>query len=125
MPNPEDIVKYINYIFHLIFHTDAPSWLLSLIGWGLGITLLLYALSHMLTVISNIKDVWTQKIWPWFYDKDEKQRVKRRQRFAVYIKGEVEELNRREKWTDSTFTELEVEIKAEGHHLVRGSRRFL
>jgi NACHT domain len=120
VPNPEDIIKYINYIFHLIFGTNTPYWLLMLAAWGLGISILLCSLLGILTIISKIKETWVQSFQPLFYNPDEKQRGRRRQHIAGRIEHEIGTLNEQE-WIDDLFTDLEAEIKTEGRRRKRGN----
>lgn len=115
MPDFGDFLDWIERVLNLIFvGSQIPLWIPKAIGWIFLIAFILLGILGLLIVISKIIDVWKEKIWPHFYNPEEKRRNLRRRRFAEHIESEIRRLNRLEEWSDYRFTELEAEVEAEG-----------
>ena len=78
-----------------------------------------------LVVIVKIKDLWTQNLWPLFYNREQKRHTQRRRNFAGFIESEIERLGRQEEWKDYRFAELEAEVEAEGNRRIFSVVPFL
>src|SRR5437773_2542369 len=111
MPDIEKLIAGFKAILKLIFGEQYPEWLLPLFGWLVLVALLLAAIVALLTAFSKIMDLWSEKIWPRFYNVDERRRATRRRRFADHIESELRRLNNLEEWRDYRFTELEAEVE--------------
>ncbi len=118
MPDFEQIIKNIKAVLQLTFGGSVPSWIWTLVGWVLLISLLLCAIWGLLVLISRIKDQWTQNFLPLFYNREQKQRSLHRKYFAGHILSEIERLGRQEEWKDYRYAELEAEIEAEGRRSI-------
>jgi hypothetical protein len=97
-----------------------PLWLRVL----LIVLMLLAGLGPALTLIAKVfgagQRFFFSYIVPHFYNREERKRVARRQRFALHLEQEIEWLNGKEDWKDHCFTELEAEVEAEGRFRKRG-----
>jgi hypothetical protein len=120
MPNFKDIIEGLKEILKLIYGENAPSWILPSIGYVLAGAVLLIGLLALLTLLSKIKDLFADKFWPLFYDKEKRRRSNKRRRFADHIESELRRLNNLEAWSDYRFAELEAEVDAEGRRRLFG-----
>ncbi len=125
MQSVQDIINNLKAVFQLIFGNNLPPEVWTLIGWVLFISIVLGGILSFLSLLSKIKDVWAQSFKPMFYNREQKQRSKRRQKFAEHIEYELRRLDRDENWNDDRFTELEAEIEAEGRHKIHSIIPFL
>ena len=98
----------------MIFGRNIPVWLPRLVGIVLAVGLILLAIWGGLLVLVKIIRLWKDDFWPLFYDKEQKRRVVRRQRFADHVESEIRRINNLEIWSDYRFAELEAEVEAEG-----------
>jgi hypothetical protein len=106
----------------MVFGDELPSW----VRWAIGVPLFVWC---FLFIISKITDLWTEKfqplLQPLFYDREEKRRSARRQRFADHVESEIRRLNNLEEWRDYRFAELEAEVEAEGRRRAFGLLPFV
>lgn len=128
MPNFKEIIEGIKEILKLVYGEQIPSWILSVLGLLLLLSLTLLGLFAFLTLVSKIKDIVKDKFWPLFYDSEKKYHSRLRKLFAVHIEDEIRALNNKEEWHDYRFAELEAEVDAEGRRILLGfipdPRRF-
>ena len=114
MPDFEQIINEIKITLQLIFGKHVPDWVFPLVAWAMLIALVLTALCGILSLLSKIKELWTQNFWPLFYNREQKYRSLHRRYFAEHIESEINRLARQEEWKDYRFTELEAEVEADG-----------
>lgn len=118
---PDDLLKLVEAVKKLIieifFSGKEPSWFLPLINLVLLGVFFLLAIWGLLFVLAQIIKIWIEQFWPLFYNKEQKKRSLKRQRFSSYIENEIRQLNNREEWKDYRFTELEAEVEAEGSRI--------
>ncbi|NER03443.1 MAG: NACHT domain-containing protein [Okeania sp. SIO3C4] len=111
------VERFRELISEIFFKGQEPDWLLPLINLFLFVTIILLGIWGGLFVISQIIKIWIEQIRPLYYNREEKQRLLKRQRFADHIEREIRQLNTREEWKDYRFTELEAEVEAEGRRV--------
>jgi hypothetical protein len=102
------------------------AWIQNLIGhqlpWYIKLPfgiLVLSALTASILVIvfasvSKIKEIWFEKLLPYTYRAEQRQRVSNRSTFARYLSREIVNRNLAERWRDEEFADLEAEVEAEG-----------
>ena len=120
IPNFKDIIEGFREILRLIYGDQAPAWILPLLGYILLGAAVLTGVLALLTIVSKIKDLLTDKFWPIFYNKEKARRSNRRRKFADHIESELRRLNNLEAWSDYRFAELEAEVDAEGQRRLLG-----
>ena len=80
---------------------------------------------EFLSVFADIIDICKQRLLSAFYNEQAKQRSKQRQSFAMRIEHEINRVSVQEDWKDYRFTDLEVEVEAEGKRKAFGFIPFL
>ena len=74
LPDFKEIIEGLKEILKLIFGDQAPAWIFPIIGYLLLLAAVLTGLLGLLTILSKIKDLLTDKFWPLFYDKEKARR---------------------------------------------------
>jgi hypothetical protein len=115
---PEDLLKlpesFRKLVSNIFFAGKEPDWLLpitNLFSLFLLVLLIVWGGSFF---SSKIIIIWKETLWPLFHNQEQRQLIRKRQRFAQYILDEILRLNNIEEWKDYRFAELEAEVEAEG-----------
>jgi hypothetical protein len=110
---PTEWEKTLNWVQELLGH-QIP-WYIKV---PLGILVFLALIASVLLVISiaasKIKEIWTEKLIPYTYKPEQRQRAANRRMFARYLSREIVNRNIAERWRDEEFADLEAEVEAEG-----------
>jgi len=93
---------------------DIPKPILVVLGALVLCTLFIAVVTAILFGVSQIKDIWLEKLVPKAYKPEQRGRATARRQFARYLASEMERVNRAENWRDDEFAELEAEVEAEG-----------
>jgi hypothetical protein len=92
------IVDGIKAILALVFGSQVPQVILSVVGYALLFGLCLCGIWGFLYTISQIRSLWTEKIRPIFYNQEERVRGIDRQRFAEHVIAELNRLENLVEW---------------------------
>lgn len=73
-----------------------------------------WAIRTLLELLLSLRDALI-KTGIWFSGSSSmREMVRRRQQFCRMIRGDIDQLNKREAWNDQFYTDLEAEVEAEG-----------
>jgi len=110
---PTEWEKTFNWVQELLGH-HIPWY----IKFPLGILVLLALTASVLLILflaaSKIKEIWAEKLIPYTYRPEQRQRARNRRTFARYLSREIVNRNIGERWRDEEFADLEAEVEAEG-----------
>jgi hypothetical protein len=103
--NPNDWIDAVEKFAKLI---GLDPTYLKYVWWAM---LLVFVLWFGPWLFKLVKEKWVD---PWRLSPGEKRRLARRQQFASDVEGRIRDINSKEEWRDTRFTELEAEVEAEG-----------
>ena len=110
---PTDWKETLNWAQDLLGH-QIPWYM----KFPLGVLVLLALFASVMLIfsiaISKIKEIWAEKLIPYTYKPEQRQRAASRRMFAKYLSREIVNRNIAERWRDEEFADLEAEVEAEG-----------
>ena len=125
LPSLQDVLAFLHFIFSNDIPPDISPWIWIPIKYGALVFVMLLIGQKFLSVFADIIDICKQRLLSAFYNEQAKQRSKQRQLFAMHLEHEINRVSVQEDWKDYRFTDLEVEVEAEGKRKAFGFIPFL
>jgi len=110
---PSEWEKTFDWVQQLLGH-QIPWYIKSPLGILVFLALTASILLIIFIAISKIKEIWAEKLLPYTYKPEQRQRASNRRLFARYLSREIVIRNISERWRDEEFTDLEAEVEAQG-----------
>jgi hypothetical protein len=110
---PTEWEKIFNWVQELLGH-QIPWYIKLPLGVLVFLALIFSVLLIIFVAASKMKEIWIEKLIPYTYRPEQRQRSINRRMFARYLSREIVNRNIAERWRDEEFADLEAEVEAEG-----------
>jgi hypothetical protein len=111
--NPGEWEKVYKWIEGLLGH-EIPNYIRIPIAVLLLVAISVSILLVIISGVSKISEIVTEKLLPKIYRREQKAAARSRRLFAEHLAREINTTNSAENWRDAEFAELEAEVEAEG-----------
>ena len=125
LPSLQDVLAFLHFIFSNGVPPDISPGIWIPIKYGALVLVILLIGQKFLSVSADIIDICKHRLLSAFSNEQAKERSKQRRLFAMYLEHEINRVSVQEDWKDYRFTDLEVEVEAEGKRRASGFIAFL